>query len=155
MPVDLVLESEALDKDIGPDVGISPPPFLAEEYLWYNLDEPIPSLPSGFGGSHVREEEPPNVQALRKNAEDMVERINDLIAVGTQRSMGGRTSEITTQYGLRMLSGHQTFTIADKELPHLPCPEGNGIGLSSAWADIPTMVGSNLKSVFNKLMIFL
>jgi hypothetical protein len=74
----------------------------------------------------------------------MLERINDLIAVGEQRSMGGRTPEVTIQYRLRMLSGNQTFTMDGKELPQLPCPTGNGIGLSTAWADFPTMVGNSM-----------
>ena len=145
VPVDLLAESQAFARDIGPEDGLSPPSAVPEEYLWFNLDKPTPRPAAAVVGAHLRIEEPPNVQALRQNAEDMVERINDLLAVGKQRSMGGRTPEVTTQYRLRMLSGHQTFTMDGKEVPQLPCPEGNGLGISTAWADFPTMVGDNLK----------
>jgi hypothetical protein len=117
VPVDLAAESEALATDIGSEVGMSPPSALPEKYLWYDLDKPITPLASPVAGAHVRVEEPPSVQTVRKNAEDMVERINDLIAVGQQRSIGGKTPEASMQYRLRMVSGHQTFTMDGKELP--------------------------------------
>jgi trypsin-like peptidase len=148
VPVDLIAESEALAKDIGPEVGMSPPPALPEEYLWHDLDKPIPPLAPGIvskGSTHVRAAEPHNVQALRISAEDMVESINDLIAVGTERSFGGKTPEVTAQYQLRMVAGRQTFTMDGKETHQRPCPNGNGFGLSTAWADFPTMVGNDLK----------
>jgi hypothetical protein len=147
-PVDLIAESEALAKDVGPEVGMSPPPALPEEYLSYNLDKPIPPLAPGIvsnGGTHERTVEPHNVQVLRTNAEDMVESINDLIAVGTQRSIGGETPEVTAQYKLRMITRSQTFTMDGKEIHQLPCPKNTGISLGSEWSDLPTMVGNNLK----------
>jgi hypothetical protein len=144
VPVDLVAESEALAKNIGPEDGLSPSPALPEEYLWFDLDKPTPPVVSGTFNSHVRIEELPNVQALRKKAEGMVERINDLIAVGSERSVGGRSPEVAKQYQLRMLSGQQTFTMGDKELKGLPCPI-EGVDLGTEWSDLPTMVGSNLK----------
>jgi hypothetical protein len=148
VPVNFLAESEALAKDVDPKAGVSPPPVLPEEYLWYNLDRPTPPLvPDKVAGAatHVRSAEPPNVQALRVNAEGMAESINDLIAVGTQRSIGGKTPEVKAQYQLRMVAGSQTFTMDGLEMRQLPCPKGNGFGLSSAWSDFPTMVGNNLK----------
>jgi hypothetical protein len=148
VPVDLIAESEALAKDIGPEVGMSPPPALPEEYLWNNLDKPVPPLAPEIvskGSTHVRAAEPHNVQVLRINAEDMVESINDLIAVGTERSFGGKTPEETAQYQLRMVAGSQTFTMDGKETHQRPCPKANGFGLNTAWADFPKLVGNNLK----------
>ena len=148
VPVDLVAESESLGRDIGSELGVSPAPAIPEEYLWYNLDRPMSPPARGIvaeAGSHVRKEEPHNIQMLRANAERMVERINDLIAVGTQRSIGGKTPEVEVRYQLRMVAGSQTFTMDGQEMQQLPCPKGNGFGLSSSWADFPTMVGTNLK----------
>jgi len=145
VPVDKAAQSAALASDIGPEDGLSPPPALPEEYLWYDLDKATSPVASGTFSSHVRIQEPPNVQALRKKAEGMVERISDLIAVGRERSMGGRSPEVAMQYRLRMLSGQQTFTMGDKELQALPCPKEIGIDLGIEWSDLPTMVGSNLK----------
>jgi hypothetical protein len=147
VPVDLAMESAALAKDLGSEVGVSPPPALPEQYLWYGLDKAIPPLtPAAVSddGTHTRTIEPPNIQLLRSNAELMIESINDMIAVGTQRSIGGRTPEMSMQYQLRMVAGHQTFTIDGKEIPQLPCPKGIGAGLGSQWADLPSVVGNNL-----------
>lgn len=144
-PVDVVPESLATNADIDPESGTSPPPALPEEYLSFDLDKPTPYLMPEVTGDHVRAEEPPNVQALRKHAEEMLDRINDLIAVATERYEGGRSPEITMQYRLRMVSGQQTFTMDGKELTERPCPKGTGINLGSEWSDFATMVGSNPK----------
>jgi len=146
VPVDLIAESEALAKDIGPHVGMSPPPALPEEYLSYNLNESIPPLTPKIvsSGSHLRAEEPHDVQVLRRKAQGMVESISDLIAVGTQRSFGGKTPEVTAQYQLRMVAGSQTFTMDGKEMHQLPCPKGNGNGMGADWSEFPILLGNNL-----------
>lgn len=148
VPVDFVTESEALAKEIGSEVGMSPPPALAEDYLWYNLDKSTPPVTPRFvsnSSAHVRAVEPYNVQVLRINAQSMVESINDLIAVGTQRSTGGNTPEVTAQYQLRMVAGNQTWTMDGKEMDQLPCPKGNGYGIGSDWSEFPNLLGNNLK----------
>lgn len=148
VPVDFVTESEALAREIGQKVGMSPAPALPEEYLWYGLDKSIPPLTSRIvsnGSAHVRVAEPYNVQVLRENAQSMVEDINDLIAVGTQRSFGGKTPEATAQYQLRMVAGSQTWTMEGKEMDQLPCPKDNENGIGSDWSEFPNLLGNNLK----------
>ena len=148
MPVNLVAETGGLVKDVDHEVGMSPPPALPEEYLSYNLDQPTPPLAAGIVSNengHMRAVEPHNVQVLRMNAEDMVKSINDFIAVGTERSFGGKTPETRAQYQLRMVAGSQTFTMDGQELHELPCPKENGFGVGSAWSKLPTMVGDDLK----------
>jgi len=148
VPVDLIAESEALAKDIGSEVGMSPPPALPEEYLSYNLNKPIAPLAPRIvsdGNTHLRAAEPHNVQVLRMNAQSMVQSINDLVAVGTQRSYGGKAPEVRAQYQLRMVTGRQTFTMDGKEMNQLPCPKGNGNGIGSDWSEFPEMLGNNLK----------
>jgi hypothetical protein len=140
----LVAESQVLVEDAHTDKGMSPPPALPEEYLWFDLDRPIPALSPVRVGSHFRVDEPPNIQALRKSAEDLLDRVNDLIAVGNQRSTGGTAPEETMQYLLRMVSERQTFTMDGKDLHELPCPK-YAIGIGTEWSEMPTMVGSNLK----------
>lgn len=148
VPVDLISESEALAKDIGPEAGMSPPPELPQEYLWFDLDKSIPRLTLRIvnsGSTPTRTMESQNVQALRINADSMVESINDLIAVGTQRSFGGNAPEVTAQYQLRMVAGSQTFTMDGKEMQELPCPKGNAYDIGSDWSEFPNMLGNNLK----------
>lgn len=148
VPIDLVTESEDLAKEIGSGVGMSPPPALPEDYLSYNLDRSIPPLTPRLmnsGSAHIRDMEPDNVQVLRMNARDMVESINDLIAVGTQRSTGGKTPEETDQYQLRMVAGNQTWTTDGKEIDQLPCPKANGYGIGSDWSEFPNLLGNNLR----------
>src|SRR5262249_36352878 len=95
VPVDFAAQSRALAQDAGPEVGMSPARALPEEYLWYGLSQPIPTVTSFRDATHMRPEEPPAVKALRAKAQEMVERIQDLIAVGAQRSVGGRVPEVT------------------------------------------------------------
>ncbi len=148
VPVDLISESEALAKDIGLEAGMSPPPELPEEYLRFNLDKSIPRLTLRIVDSestHTRAMESQNVQAIRMNADRMVESINDLIAVGTQRSFGGNAPEVTAQYQLRMVAGSQTFTMDGKEMQELPCPKGNAYDIGSDWSEFPNMLRNKLK----------
>ena len=138
-------ESETSADEVSLGAGMNPPPALPEDYLSYDLDKATAFLPPLSSTIHNRVIEPPNVITLRKNAEEMAGKINDLIAVGSQRSTGGREPETAVQYKLRMLSGQQTFTMSGKELPQLPCPKENGVSFGSGWSDFPTMVGNNLK----------
>ncbi len=150
VPVDLRAQAGALAKDIDPAAdGKSPASVLPEEYLWYNLDKPTPPLTFKTADTALRRrtEEPPEIQMLRRNAQEMAEKINDFTAIEKQRSGGGKSPEVTKVYKVRMVFGQQTFTdlATGKEVPQLPCPKGNGVAVGGEWSELPTMVGRNLK----------
>ena len=126
--------------------GVNPVPILPDKYLWFDLEKPIPPLQK----SPVRLErryEPLEIQNLRRNAQEMVNKIKDFTAIYTQSSRTGKTLEITSRYKIRMVYGRQTFTdqTTGVEINQLPCPKYNGLNSGGEWSDLPAMVGNSMK----------
>jgi hypothetical protein len=153
VPVDLVAESAALAKNGGPEAGASPSPVLPEDYLWYDLDKAGQVLPARTDSHYslVRAVEPRNVQRLRANAEDLLDNAKDLTAIGTERSFGGHSPEVSAQYLLRMVAGHQAFIQDGRESNKLPCPRETGMEVGTEWSDLPQLIGNNLRLTIEQI----
>jgi hypothetical protein len=120
-----------------------------------NYPEWTPPAPSGH--LEHRPVEPPEVQALRLKATALSDSMRNFIAVQSfEWGKGDRsnTPEAIAQFEVRVIDGYQRFraypdgTKEFQDVP-LPAPLNTAIATGGEWAQMPELVGNNLKLRIN------
>lgn len=126
------------------------PPASADNYA-----EWTPPKPSGH--LEHRPVEPPEIQTLRQKATVLADSMRNFIAVQSfEWGKGDRTNTpgAIAQFEVRVIDGNQKFrdypdgTKEMQEIP-FPAPLNTAIATGGEWAEMPDLVGNNLKLRIN------
>jgi len=107
------------------------------------------SPPSSDGLNH-RLPDPPDVQALRNNAQLLAQNMRDFVAIQTFAwGSGNKKPAAEAAYEIQVIDGYQRFREypdGKKELDDVPLPWLNtAMSTGGEWSEIPALVGTQLK----------